>query len=189
MLSKNIFLLFMCRFISSPIKSVFLSFVLIFAALAATAQAHNAIYLETPGKNIIGPALMYERSAVSEHRLNLEGGAGLGLAMIGLDWSQQTIMTLPLYIGANLGRSHQKFAFGLAGFIPLGQYYRYIEDDGQMIKDTYVIPATLYLGYKRYPKADKGLYFQVNLQPLLNTSWIPVIPWAGVGIGYSFKNK
>ena len=173
------------------IKSAILTFVLTTASLAAAAQARNSIYLEGFGKNIIGPALMYERSTAGERRLNLEWGAGLGIVYrSGFDEPENTVMSLPLQLGANLGRRHHKFEFGLAGFFPLGSYIEYeVDEFGGRYSRGYVIPFTLYLGYKRYPKAGNGLYFHANLQPLLNTSWIPAIPWAGIGIGYSFQKK
>lgn len=169
-------------------QAIFFACCLCLLCLRSQAQLRQSVYLEAFGRNIIGPALMYEHTYTGERRLNLEYGAGLGFVYRSfIDEPENTVASLPLYLGANLGRHHHKFEFGLAGFIPLGDYIEYYDADGVQEEQGYVIPLTLYLGYKRYPKAGSGLYFHANLQPLLNTSWIPVIPWAGLGIGYSFQ--
>ncbi|EMR01450.1 hypothetical protein [Cesiribacter andamanensis] len=172
-------------------KSVWPLLLLIALSLPVTAQLRQSVYLEGFGRNIVGPALMYERTRSSERLLNLEWGAGIGYVYRSwLDEPQNIVASLPLQLGANLGRRHHKFEMGLAGFIPLGPYREY--EDGADLDDDpsgHVYPITLYLGYKRYPKEGNGLYLHFNLQPLVNNSWIPVFPWLGAGIGYSFQKK
>lgn len=171
-------------------KTLLLSIFILAGSFSANAQLRQTVYLELLGRNIIGPAIMYEHTYSSERRLNLEYGAGIGYIYSSFNKPRSLVASMPLYIGANLGRTHNKFEFGLTGFIPFGDYRDYEEfPDGSREYQGYVLPFTLYLGYKRYPKEGNGLFFHANLQPLLITAWIPAIPWAGLGVGYSFQKK
>ncbi|WP_157433448.1 hypothetical protein [Adhaeribacter aquaticus] len=137
------------------------------------------------GRNIFGPALLYEKSSAAARKTNFHVGGGVGYI-----WDHDSrIPTLPLFLGAHTGRTHNKFEYGIAGFVPLKDYINVQVNEGlgTYTKD-YIIPVTLYFGFKHYPKNNNGLFYHVNLQPLFTHQiMLPVLPSVGVGIGYSFS--
>ncbi|TPE40593.1 hypothetical protein [Pontibacter mangrovi] len=141
------------------------------------------------GKSIAGAAVLYERNPNADRTLSLHYGAGIG-AVLGTndDW----LPSLPLFVGANLGRSNNKFEFGLAGFITTKEYFsnrlnNCFDCEGDF---STIVPFTLYLGFKHYPKDGNGFFYHINTQPILITnSYLPVLPWIGAGVGYSFLKQ
>ncbi|AKD03438.1 hypothetical protein POKO110462_05680 [Pontibacter korlensis] len=172
-------------------KNVLLLLTFCCATLHARAQTRHTINLELLGKNIVGPAVLYERNPNADKKLSLHYGAGIGTAY-GQDAEWHP--SLPLFVGANLGRSNNKFELGLAGFLSTRDYFdtRVEECYGCMDSEyeSMIVPFTLYLGFKHYPEDGEGLFFHINTQPILITnSFIPILPWIGAGIGYSLKKQ
>ncbi|MFD2248174.1 hypothetical protein [Pontibacter ruber] len=172
-------------------KKAFLLFAFCCCALLSNAQTRNTVYLELLGKNIMGPAILYERNPNSKKNLSLHYGAGVGAIN---DFNDEWHPSLPLFVGGNLGKKNNKFEFGLAGAVTTKDYFETSSDECYDClgpnDQSIIVPLTLYLGFKHYPKKGKGFFYHANAQPIVITnSFIPVIPWFGLGIGYSTQTR
>lgn len=122
-----------------------------------------------------GLALNYDRLVWQNPKMFLSAGMGVGMVPLGI--------SLPHYVTANIGKKRGHLEVGIAGTYITGKF-QWTTETTQL----YLLAPVV--GYRFQP--SKGFYFRVHLCPMINIYdpqnliRIPVLPYTGFDVGYSF---
>lgn len=133
----------------------------------------KSVYLEVGGSGGLG-SLNYEKIFYTKNNTDFSWRAGLSFAPI--DKNNGTGIVFPLMVNALLGKNAHKLELGLGQGITI------------TTRGSFFAVTTAAVGY-RFQPVDKRLFYRVTYTPLISYLVdFQVQQWAGISIGYSFKN-
>ncbi|MFN0276296.1 MAG: hypothetical protein ACKVPJ_11145 [Chitinophagales bacterium] len=133
----------------------------------------NSVYFEIAGSGGLG-SLNFERTFLQKKNTDFTWRGGFSIAPI--DKNNGVGLVFPLMINSITGKSAHKIELGLGQGITF------------TTKGSFFILTTAALGY-RYQHESKNWFYRVTYTPLISYLIdFQVQQWAGISIGYSFKN-
>ena len=176
-MTKNSFLIFLVIFLcseelfSQELKN------------GGTIRKHS-LFLEIGGNGVFY-SINYDALFLLSTNFGFSVRAGFSIAppfLTGSDWG----LTIPAEFNVLLGKTKNFFEFGVGSTLIRSFAGRNTE-----------FPLVGRLGY-RYQKTDGGLFFRIGINGILTKDYSGVyndlitkrfIPWAGISIGLTFKNR